>query len=69
MNILWMFFGGSSQIGLVLGFFLCILWSFLKVNIQNRDILGGRKNFEYFLGVLEISDIFFFLGGGGGGEQ
>ena len=32
---------------------LCILWSFLKVNVQNE---------KYFFGVLVIPD-FFFLGG------
>ena len=34
------------------------LESFLKVNIQNRDIFWGCKNFKYFFGVFEISDIF-----------
>ena len=38
--------------------FLCIIGYFLKVNIQNRDIFLGCKNFKYFLGVLQISDIF-----------
>ena len=36
MKILWIFLGGSSQnSGLS---FLCILGSFLKVNVQNGDI-------------------------------
>ena len=29
-----------------------------KVNIQNRDIFGSCKNLN-FLGVVEISDIFW----------
>ena len=56
MNILWIFFWVHPKIGLVLGLFLCILGSFLKVNIQNRDIFW----------VAKISFFFFFLGGGGG---
>ena len=71
MKILWIIFRGHPKIGLVLGFFLCILGSFLKVNIQKRDILGVAKN-QLFYGVLGIPDIFFFfffLGGGGGGKQ
>ena len=64
MKILWIFFWGHLQIGLVLrGFFLCILGSFLKVNIQNLDIFLGCKNFKYFLGALEISDIFWGVKG------
>ena len=38
--------------------FLCILGSFLKVKVQNRDILGGCQNFTYLFGMLEILDIF-----------
>ena len=34
--------------------FLCILGSFLKVNVQNLDIFLGGKTFKYFLGVLDI---------------
>ena len=33
--------------------------SFLKVNIQNRDIFLGCRNSKYFLGVLQIPDFFF----------
>ena len=39
-------------------FYVFYLGSFLKVNIQKRDIFLGCKNFIHFLGVLEISDIF-----------
>ena len=55
MDIFW----GHPKIGLVLGLILCILGFFLKVNIQNRDIFLGCKNFKYFFGVLEISEIFW----------
>ena len=34
-----------DEIGLVLGIFLYILESFLKANIQNRNIFGGCENF------------------------
>ena len=63
MKIFWIFFLCHPKIGLVLGLFLCILRYFLKVNIQNRDILFGCKNFKYFFGVLEISDIFWGVNG------
>ena len=58
MNILWIFFLGHPQIGLVLGVISKFLGSFLKVNIQIRDIFLGCKKFKYLFGVLEISDIF-----------
>ena len=59
MKILWIFFWGHPKIGLVLGVIAMYLRSFLKVNIQNQDIFLGCKNFKYFFGVLEISDIFW----------
>ena len=38
LKILWIFFNwGHQNIELVLGSFLCILGSFLKVNVQNGD--------------------------------
>ena len=40
MKILWIFFLGHPKVGLVLAVFLCILGSFLKVNIQNQDTFG-----------------------------
>ena len=43
-----------------LGLFLCFLGSLLKVNIQNRDIFWGCKNFKYFLGCLKF---LLFFGG------
>ena len=49
MNVAWIFFGGHLKIELYLRV-LCILGSFLKVNVQN----GG-----YFLGVAKISNIFW----------
>ena len=39
--------------------FLCILGSFLKVNVQNEKIFRGKKNFQIFFGVLDIPDICF----------
>ena len=60
MNILWIFFWGHPKIGLVLGVFLCILGSFLKVNIQNRDFFWGvSKISNIFLGCFKFL-IFFF---------
>ena len=59
MNILWIFFWGHPKIGLVLGVIFMYFRVFLKVNKQNRDIFLGCKNFKIFLGVLQISDIFF----------
>ena len=55
------FFLGHPKIGLVLGVIsiICNLGSFLKVNIQNRDILWGYKNFKYFFEVLDIPDFFW----------
>ena len=43
MKTLWIFFGGHNKVGLVLMPFLCIVGSFLKVNVQNGDIFfwGG----------------------------
>ena len=53
------FFWGSSQnLTISRGTFLCILGSFLKVNVQNGGIFGSLK-FQIFFGVLEIPDIFW----------
>ena len=41
MKILWIFFGVITKLVYIKGSFLCILVSFVKVNVQN----GG-----YFLG-------------------
>ena len=46
MKILWIFFGSSQN-----WTFLCILWSFLKVRVQNGDIFGELQKFQIFLGV------------------
>ena len=58
IKIMWIFFWGHHKIGLVLGAISMYFRSFLKVNIQNRDIFLGCKNFKYFFGVFQISDIF-----------
>ena len=38
--------------------FLCILGSFLEVNVQNGDILGVAKISNIFWDVPDILDIF-----------
>ena len=50
--------GGHDKVGLVLGVFLCILGSFLKVNVQNEIIFAWQK-FQIFFVVLDILDIFW----------
>ena len=50
MKILWIFLG-SSQTWNSLGVILCILGSFLKVNVQNGDIFGLQKFQIFFLGA------------------
>ena len=40
---------------------LCILGSFLEVNVQNENIFAWQK-FQIFFGVLDIPDFFFFGG-------
>ena len=62
MKILWIFFGVTTKLGYISGSFLCILGSFLKVKVQNGDIFWVAK-ISNFLGVLEISDIFFWVKG------
>ena len=37
---------------------LCILGSFLMVNVQNENIFAWQ-NFQIFFGVLDIPDIFW----------
>ena len=37
---------------------LCILGSFLTVNVQNENIFAWQ-NFQIFFGVLDIPDIFW----------
>ena len=55
-------FGVITKLDYVLGSFLCILGSFLKVKVQNGGYFLGLLKFPIFLRVLEIRDIF-------GGEQ
>ena len=38
---------------------LCILGSFLKINVQNENIFAWQK-FQIFLGVLDITDFFWW---------
>ena len=70
----WIFFGGiihedfvdiylgSSQIGLVWRSFLCNLWSFFKVKVQNWDIFGLLK-FQLFFWSAWNSWYFFGVNG------
>ena len=44
------FLGSSPNWTSFKGFFLCILGSFLKVNIQNLDIFFGLQIFQIFFG-------------------
>ena len=37
MKILWIFFGVITKLDYILGLFLCMLGSFLKVIVQNGD--------------------------------
>ena len=53
MDIFW----GSSQNWTSLGV-IFMYFSVFKLYIQNVDIFGGCKNFKYFLGVLDITDVF-----------
>ena len=57
-KILWKCFGVITKLDYILGSFLCILGSFLKVNVQNEGHFLGCLNFKYFFEVLEIPDIF-----------
>ena len=54
------FFGYEHFVDILWIFFLCILGSFLKVNIQNQDIVWGCKNFKYFF--WGASNFWYFFG-------
>ena len=57
-------FWGHHKIELVLGLFLCILGSFLKVNEQNGDIcFWVAKISNIFFGCLIFLIIFFLVNG------
>ena len=60
MNILWIFFWVITKLEYIESSFLCILGSFLKVNVQNGGYFLGLLNFKYFLGCLKL---LIFLGG------
>ena len=57
MKILWIFFGVITNWA-SLRVISMQFRVFCKVKVQNWDILLGCSNFKYFLGVLEIPDIF-----------
>ena len=41
MKILLIFFGVITKLDYILGSFLCILGSFLKIKVQNGDVFWG----------------------------
>ena len=52
-------FGGViTKLDYILGSFLCILGSFLKVKVQNGGYFWGLLKFQIFFRVLKIPDIF-----------
>ena len=57
MKILWMFLG-HHKIGLALGLFICILLSFLKLNVHKGDIFWIAKISNIFWGTPYIPDTF-----------
>ena len=52
------FFWVITKLDYIKGSFLCILGSFLKVKVQDGGIFKVAKISIFFLGVLEIPDIF-----------
>ena len=48
---MWIFFGVITKMDYILGSFLCILGSFLKVKVQNVGYFFGLLNFKYFWGA------------------
>ena len=61
VKILWMFFGVITKLDCLKGSFLCIVWSFLKVNVQNVDIFGVAKFSNICLDMPNIPDVFFLV--------
>ena len=51
--------GVITKLDYIKGSFLCILWSFLKVMLQNGGFFGKLLKFQIFFGLLEIPDIFW----------
>ena len=67
MNIFWgygdfvdIFLGSSQNWTIFRGHFYAFQGLFLRSRYRMEDFLGGCYNFKYFLGVLEIPDIFFW---------
>ena len=54
MKILWKFLGVITKMDYIMGAFLCILRSFLKVMVQNGDFLGVAKISNIFSGCMEF---------------
>ena len=51
--------GVITKLAYILGSFLCILGSCLKVQVQNGGYFLGLLKFQFFGRVLEIPDIFW----------
>ena len=47
-----------AKLDYIYGLFLCILGSFLKVQVQNRRYFLGLLKFQILFLVLEMPDIF-----------
>ena len=58
MNILWIFFGVIPKWTSLRGFSMYIR-VFSKGKYTESGYFLGCKNFKYFFGVLQISDIFW----------
>ena len=60
LKVLWIFFGEITNEISFRGHFLCILESFLNVNVQNGYIVLCCKKSKYFFGCL-IFLIYFWV--------
>ena len=58
MKILWILFGGHPKIGLVLGVISMYFRVFSYGKYTELGYFLSFKNYKFFGGVLEISDIF-----------
>ena len=54
VDIFWVI----TQLDYILGSFLCIFWSFLKIKVQNGGYFLGLLKFHIFFGMLEIPHFF-----------
>ena len=59
MKILWIFLGVIANWTIFRGHLYAFYGLFLRSRYRMGDLFFGLLNFKYFLGVLEIPDIFF----------